>query len=77
MTMMNINRKQSQDNHWQDTLQDYKARMTKQQQTQQGAPESDKSTSAHKVKPDSGKTPYKPTSEPQQAKQQLFSEGMR
>ncbi|EDR6626096.1 hypothetical protein ZE01_003264 [Salmonella enterica subsp. diarizonae] len=57
MTTMNINRKQSQGNHWQDTLQDYKARMTKQQQTQQGAPESDKTTSAYKVKPDSGKTP--------------------
>ncbi|HCL5065944.1 TPA: ProQ/FinO family protein, partial [Salmonella enterica] len=41
----------------------------KQQQTQQGAPESDKSTSAHKVKPGSGKTSQKPTSEPQQAKQ--------
>ncbi|EKQ0890735.1 ProQ/FinO family protein [Salmonella enterica] len=43
--------------------------MTKQQQTQQDAPESDKSTSAHKVKPTSRKAPQKPTSEPQQAKQ--------
>ncbi|EBM2192984.1 hypothetical protein DWD10_23180 [Salmonella enterica] len=77
MTTMDINRKQSQASTWQETLQDYKGQMTEQQQTQQGAPESDKSTSAHKVKPDSGKTPYKPTSEPQQAKQQLFSEGMR
>ncbi|EAS1727475.1 proQ/FINO family protein [Salmonella enterica] len=33
------------------------------QQTRQGAPESDKTTSAHKVKPDSGKTPQKPTSQ--------------
>lgn len=46
MTTMNINRKQSQDNHWQDTLQDYKARMTKQQHMKQDAPESDKSISA-------------------------------
>ncbi|HBM0000542.1 TPA: ProQ/FinO family protein [Salmonella enterica subsp. enterica serovar Kodjovi] len=51
--------------------------MTKQQQTQQGAPESDKTTSAHKVKPDSGKTPQKPTSEPQQAKQQPAQERVR
>ncbi|EBW6019248.1 proQ/FINO family protein [Salmonella enterica subsp. enterica serovar Infantis] len=72
MTMMNINRKQSQGNHWQDTLQDYKARMTK-----QDAPESDKSTSAHKVKPGSGKTPQKPTSETQQAKQQPAQERVR
>ncbi|EHG7930136.1 proQ/FINO family protein [Salmonella enterica] len=41
----------------------------KQQQTQQGAPESDKTTSAHKVKPSSRKAPQKPTSETQQAKQ--------
>ncbi|EDU0714759.1 hypothetical protein JL951_004101 [Salmonella enterica] len=34
MTTMNINRKQSQGNHWQDTLQDYKDQMKKQQQTQ-------------------------------------------
>ncbi|EDZ5934478.1 proQ/FINO family protein [Salmonella enterica] len=33
------------------------------QQTRQGAPESDKTTSAYKVKPDSGKTPQKPTSQ--------------
>ncbi|ECC3466240.1 proQ/FINO family protein [Salmonella enterica subsp. enterica] len=54
--------------------------MTKQQQThqtQQDAPESDKSTSAHKVKPDSGKTPQKPTSEPQQVKQQPAQERVR
>ncbi|EFU5480772.1 proQ/FINO family protein [Salmonella enterica subsp. enterica serovar Muenchen] len=63
MTTMNINRKQSQGNHW--------------QQTQQGAPESDKTISAHKVKPDSGKTPQKPTSEPQQAKQQPAQERVR
>ncbi|ECE0791355.1 proQ/FINO family protein [Salmonella enterica subsp. diarizonae] len=31
----------------------------KQQQTQQAAPESDKTTSAHKVKPDSDRTPHK------------------
>ncbi|EDV2893232.1 proQ/FINO family protein [Salmonella enterica subsp. diarizonae] len=35
MTTMDINRKQSQASTWQETLQDYKARMTKQQQTQQ------------------------------------------
>ncbi|EMF3490616.1 ProQ/FinO family protein [Salmonella enterica] len=51
--------------------------MMKQQQTQQDAPESDKSISAHKVKPDSGKTPQKPTSEPQQAKQQPAQERVR
>ncbi|ENM0557949.1 ProQ/FinO family protein [Salmonella enterica] len=33
------------------------------QQTRQDAPESDKTTSAYKVKPDSGKTPQKPTSQ--------------
>ncbi|EIE5008838.1 ProQ/FinO family protein [Salmonella enterica] len=43
--------------------------MMKQQQTQQDAPESDKSTSANKVKPTSRKAPQKPTSETQQAKQ--------
>lgn len=37
----------------------------------------DRSTSAHKVKPDSGKTPQKPTSEPQQAKQQPAQERVR
>ncbi|ECC9937403.1 ProQ/FinO family protein [Salmonella enterica subsp. enterica] len=51
--------------------------MTKQQQTQQDAPESDKTISAHKVKPTSRKTPYKPTSEPQQAKQQPAQERVR
>ncbi|EAW5071146.1 proQ/FINO family protein [Salmonella enterica] len=49
----------------------------KQQQTRQDAPESDKTTSAHKVKPDGGKTPQKPTSEPQQAKQQPAQERVR
>ncbi|EDY2184956.1 proQ/FINO family protein [Salmonella enterica subsp. enterica] len=63
MTTMNINRKQSQGNHWQDTLHN--------------APESDKSTSAYKVKPDSDRTPQKPTSEPQQAKQQPAQERVR
>ncbi|ECQ8981245.1 proQ/FINO family protein [Salmonella enterica subsp. enterica] len=77
MTTMNMNRKQSQGNHWQETLQDYKARMTKQQQTQQDAPESDRSTSAHKVKPTSRKAPQKPASEPQQAKQQPVQERVR
>lgn len=37
----------------------------------------DRSTSAHKVKPDSGKTPQKRTSEPQQAKQQPAQERVR
>lgn len=62
---LSINRKPAhpQGSTWQDTLRDYKAHMTskKQQQTQQGAPERDKTTSAHKVKPDSGKAPQKPT----------------
>lgn len=62
---LSINRKPAhpQGSTWQDTLRDYKAHMTskKQQQTQQGAPERDKTTSAHKVKPDSDKTPQKPT----------------
>ncbi|EHE1282194.1 ProQ/FinO family protein [Salmonella enterica] len=55
----------------------------KQQQTQQAAPESDKTTSAHKVKPDRGKTPRKPTdvkinaSEPQQAKPKPGQERVR
>ncbi|EBQ4755158.1 hypothetical protein LE36_16775 [Salmonella enterica subsp. diarizonae] len=61
MTKPNINRKpvHPQGSTWQETLQDYKTHMTskKQQQTQQGAQERDKTTSAHKVKPDSGKTP--------------------
>ncbi|ECK6865712.1 proQ/FINO family protein [Salmonella enterica] len=51
--------------------------MTEQQHTQQGAPESDKTTSAYKVKPDSDRTPQKPTSEPQQAKQQPAQERVR
>ncbi|EAW3103125.1 proQ/FINO family protein [Salmonella enterica] len=51
--------------------------MTKQQQTQQDAPESDKTISAHKVKPTSRKAPQKPTSEPQQAKQQPAQERVR
>ncbi|EHL8229097.1 ProQ/FinO family protein [Salmonella enterica] len=51
--------------------------MTKQQQTQQDAPESDKSTSVHKVKPTSRKAPQKPASEPQQAKQQPVQERVR
>lgn len=77
MTKPNTNRKpvHPQGSTWQETLQDYKAHMTskKQQQAQQGAPERDKTMSAHKVKPDSGKTPQKPTgvkihaSEPQEA----------
>lgn len=72
MTTANINRKpeQPQGGNWQETLQDYKAKMTKQQQTQQDAPESDKSTSSHKVT-------QKPTSEPQQAKQQSAQERVR
>lgn len=64
MIAANINRKSapSQGSTWQETLQDYKTHMTskKQQQTQQGAPERDKTTSAHKVKPCNGKTPQKP-----------------
>ncbi|EIZ2110877.1 ProQ/FinO family protein [Salmonella enterica] len=50
---------------------------------QQGAQERDKTTSAHKVKPDSGKTPQKPTgvkinaSEPQQAKPKPAQERVR
>ncbi|EEJ7164127.1 hypothetical protein OK32_001208 [Salmonella enterica subsp. enterica] len=46
MATANINRKSAppQGNTWQDVLQDYKAQMTskKQQQTQQGAPESER-----------------------------------
>ncbi|EFU9296138.1 hypothetical protein HRW30_005122, partial [Salmonella enterica] len=55
----------------------------KQQQTQQGAQEVDKTTSAHKVKPDSGKTSQKPTgvkinaSEPRQAKSKPAQERVR
>lgn len=76
MTTANTSRKPAhpQGNAWQETLQDYKDQMTKQQQD---APESDKSISAHKVKPDSGKTPQKPTSEPEQAKQQPAQERVR
>ncbi|ECH9301624.1 proQ/FINO family protein [Salmonella enterica subsp. enterica] len=77
MTTMNINRKQSQGNHWQETLQDYKAQMTKQQQTQLDAPESDKTTSAHKVKPTSRKAPQKPASDELQAKQKPAQERVR
>ncbi|EAU4679990.1 proQ/FINO family protein [Salmonella enterica] len=43
----------------------------------QNAPESDKTISAHKVKPTSRKAPQKPTSEPQQAKQQPAQERVR
>ncbi len=87
MTKQSINRKpvHPQGSTWQETLQDYKTHMTskKQQQTQQGAQERDKTTSAHKVKPDSGKTPQKPTdvkinaSEPQQAKPKTAQERVR
>ncbi|ENX5274726.1 ProQ/FINO family protein [Salmonella enterica] len=79
MMTANTNRKPAhpQGSTWQETLQDYKARMTKQQQTQQDAPESDKTISAHKVKPTSRKAPQKPTSEPQQAKQQPAQERVR
>ncbi|ELC2816140.1 ProQ/FinO family protein [Salmonella enterica] len=87
MTTVNINRKPAppQGSTWQETLQDYKTHITirKQQQTQQGAPESDKTTSAHKVKPDSDRTPQKPTgvkinaSEPQQAKPKPAQERVR
>lgn len=65
MTKPNTNRKlvHPQGSTWQETLQDYKTHMTnkKQQQTQQAAPESDKTTLAHKVKPDSDRTPQKST----------------
>lgn len=79
MTTANTNHKPAhpQGSTWQETLQDYKDQMTKQQQTQQDAPESDKTISAHKVKPTSRKTPQKPTSEPQQAKQQPAQERVR
>ncbi|ECK2141332.1 TPA: hypothetical protein ACWV7F_004419 [Salmonella enterica subsp. enterica serovar Muenchen] len=53
MVATNINRKsaQSQVSTCQETLRDYKTHMTskKQQQTQQGAPERDKTTSVHRV----------------------------
>lgn len=79
MTTANTNRKPvpPQASTWQETLQDYKDQMTKQQQTQQDAPESDKTISAHKVKSTSRKAPQKPTSEPQQAKQQPAQERVR
>ncbi len=87
MIAANINRKPAhpQGSTWQDTLRDYKAHMTskKQQQAQQGAQERDKTTSAHKVKPGSGKTPQKPAgvkinaSEPQQAKPKSVQERVR
>ncbi len=87
MTKPNINRKpvHPQGSTWQEILQDYKTHMTskKQQQTQQGAQERDKTTSAHKVKPDSGKTPQKAAgvkinaSEPQQAKPKPAQERVR
>ncbi|HIB1508567.1 TPA: ProQ/FINO family protein [Salmonella enterica subsp. enterica serovar Muenchen] len=87
MTKPNINRKpvHPQGSTWQETLQDYKTHMTskKQQQTQQGAQERDKTTSAHKVKPDSDKTPQKAAgvkinaSEPQQAKSKPAQERVR
>ncbi|MGG5961127.1 ProQ/FINO family protein [Salmonella enterica] len=87
MTKPKINRKpvHPQGGTWQETLQDYKTHMTikKQQQTQQAAPESDKTTSAHKVKPDSDRMPQKPAgvkinaSEPQQAKPKPGQERVR
>ncbi|EPS2592463.1 ProQ/FINO family protein [Salmonella enterica subsp. enterica serovar Newport] len=85
MVAVNINRKsaRSQSDTWQDTLRDYKAQMTrKPQQVQQSAPETDKTTSAHKGRP-GGKTPQKPTgvkinaSEPQQAKPKQVQERKR
>lgn len=79
MMTANTSRKPAhpQGSTWQETLQDYKDQMTKQQQTQQDAPESDKTISAHKVKSTSRKAPQKPTSEPQQAKQQPAQERVR
>ncbi|HFD9222746.1 TPA: hypothetical protein ACF632_004426 [Salmonella enterica] len=79
MVVANINRKsaQSQGDTWQDTLRGYKAQMTrKPQQVQQRAPETDKTTLAHKGRP-GGKTPQKPTSEPQQAKPKQVRERIR
>ncbi|EIZ2107015.1 ProQ/FinO family protein [Salmonella enterica] len=65
MTKPSINRKPAhpQGSTWQETLQDYKTQMTikKQQQTQQGAQERDKTILAHKAKPDSDRTPQKLT----------------
>ncbi|EBC1278337.1 proQ/FINO family protein [Salmonella enterica subsp. enterica serovar Uzaramo] len=81
MIAVNINRKSasSQVSTWQETLQDYKTHMIskKQQQTQQGAQERDKTTSAHKVKPTSRKASQKPTSEPRQAKPKPVQERVR
>lgn len=80
---LSINRKPAppQASTWQETLQDYKDQMTKQQQTQQDAPESDKTISAHKVKSTSRKAPQKPTCmvemTTQQAKQQPAQERVR
>lgn len=80
MVAVNINRKSapSQGSTWQETLQDYKTHMTskKQQQTQQGAQERDKTTSAHKGRP-GGKTPQKSTSEPKQVKPKPAQERKR
>lgn len=85
MVAANINRKsaQSQGSTWQEALRDYKAQMTrKPQQVQQSAPETDKTTLAHKGRP-GGKTPQKPTgvkinaSEPQQAKPKQVQERKR
>lgn len=78
MVAANINRKSAhqQGDVWQHTLQDYKAHMTGKKQ-QQATPERDKTTSAHKVKPCNGKTPQKPTSEPQQAKPMPAQERVR
>lgn len=79
MVAVNINRKsaQSQGNTWQDTLRGYKAQMTrKPQQVEQIVPETDKTISAHKGRP-GGKTPQKPTSEPQQAKPKQVQERKR
>lgn len=82
---LSINRKPAhpQGSTWQETLRDYKARMTrKPQQVQQSAPETDKTTLAHKGRP-GGKTPQKPTgvkinaSEPQQAKPKQVQERKR
>ncbi|ECI3890517.1 proQ/FINO family protein [Salmonella enterica subsp. enterica] len=80
MVAVNINRKsaRSQGDTWQDTLRGYKAQMTrKPQQVQQNAPETDKTTSAHKVKPTSRKASQKPTSEPQQVKPKPAPERVR
>ncbi|EKZ3298465.1 ProQ/FinO family protein, partial [Salmonella enterica] len=86
MIAVNINRKSasSQGSTWQETLQDYKTHMTsKKQQVQQSAPETDKTTSAHKVKPDSSKTPQNAAgvkinaSEPRQAKSKPAQERVR